>query len=839
MRVSAQAVLAGTGNGETHEAAAEGVLTGLPGGNGFALQAVFCNRTGAPVRLRRIVLADWRVVCAGNPAQWRLTRLGADFDDGIPGSGQARDYMDYLALYPQEAGSQIQVYPSEGTSVLFAGPGLLAGAAGADGGPQADVRIHCRFGGPAGFAMRICSEHSDVIIASGAACASETVWLLTQSWGDAVERLMHRLAGTHGARLGRGPVFGWCSWYHKGTAIAGQDIADCAEDAARRRETLPMQVIQIDDGHQRAFGDWRLNDKFKGGWPPLLDRIARAGAMPGIWLAPLAVQSHAPVYTEHPEWFQQDAQGQVVGSLGGTRYLDPTHPGARDFLRELIRRHRQAGFGYFKFDFNILHDETRFHDPSRTRIQVLRDLFLLYRGEIGEDAYLLACMCGFTRAVAGIADAVRIGVDSMAVWQESHGICISRCVQAVGATAAANGVLFVNDPDVTYTWPHRLTDAEWRTWHSFAGLLGGTTMISEPLCVGLQRLGHVRCRLAPASMGVHADITDIAPCENPAMPWEGSCVEVFVLDARAGIQQYFLLAGQALRVREGHIVPAPEVSMRRAERADGYSLDAEIPVMPLADGLVRVEVRVYATVDRRYGLAYACLFGSRMPYQDTGGYGTLRAGDTAEGDLALPDIGATARQLEILNPPLPCGARSFSGGADPWHPRFGYLLDGAANILLWNVSGATADVPLSVPAVTEALGPRFHAWSFWEERYLGVSDGTFRAESLPPHGPALLRLTALRDAPVVVGSTLHITMGTADVESVDWTGAELTVRLTDAGAREGCLFIVCGGTPVLCRAEGLQVACVTPEDGCWTIAIQARRRGEPQAITLRIVKEQC
>ncbi len=98
------------------------------------------------------------------------------------------------------------------------------------------------------------------------------------------------------------------------------------------------------------------------------------------------------------------------------------------------------------------------------------------------------------------------------------------------------------------------------------------------------------------------------------------------------------------------------------------------------------------------------------------------------------------------------------------------------------------------------------------------------------------RLTAPGDAPVVVGSTLHITMGEADVAAVDWTDGVLTLHLTDAGAREGRLFVVCEGTPVLRRTEGLAVDSITPAEGCWTISITSRRRGAEQSVMLDILE---
>ena len=51
--------------------------------------------------------------------------------------------------------------------------------------------------------------------------------------------------------------------------------------------------------------------------------------------------------------------------------------------------------------------------------QALRDLYRLYRDEIGEDSYLMSCT-GFNRATVGLSHASRIGPDSCALWNASH-----------------------------------------------------------------------------------------------------------------------------------------------------------------------------------------------------------------------------------------------------------------------------------------------------------------------------------------------------------------------------------------------------------------------------------
>ena len=57
----------------------------------------------------------------------------------------------------------------------------------------------------------------------------------------------------------------------------------------------------------------------------------------------------------HPEWLAHDAEGnlQTTASTRGVRYiLDITHPGARQWLRELIHTIVDVwGYDFIKIDF--------------------------------------------------------------------------------------------------------------------------------------------------------------------------------------------------------------------------------------------------------------------------------------------------------------------------------------------------------------------------------------------------------------------------------------------------------------------------------------------------------
>lgn len=466
---------------------------------GVTLQGIVHNRTDESVRLREITLCatgDEGLVCEGRPEDWWLStveysqRIGnlatvlpsinkdtecfwAGFglpvpfalpDDERSTDGHWRTFRDALTLFP-----------------VTGNAGLVVGAVGP---AEAFVSFHCHVNAGR-MRLHVISEMDDVVVGPGEFRQSEEVLVLAGEYRTSMERLFGWIADTHGRRTHHRPPVGWCSWYDKMQDVTARDVQDLLDAAEANRDRLPLDVIQIDDGFQRQVGDWACNDKFAEGWEPIVSRIRALGAMPGIWLAPLAVHDSLGFLERHPDWFQRNAAGELQGEASNwgpkSHWLDPTHPEVQQFIRAMIRQARKDGFTYFKIDFNTI--EGRLWDAKKTRLQAHRDLYRLYREEIGEDGYLLACsQAQSTRGVVGMADAVRIGMDSGPVWHGPNPCCIAECIRAVGQTALENGHLFINDPDVSYTLPRGgLNDDEQRTWHSMVGLLGGLVFISEPM----------------------------------------------------------------------------------------------------------------------------------------------------------------------------------------------------------------------------------------------------------------------------------------------------------------------------------------------------------------------
>ena len=209
------------------------------------------------------------------------------------------------------------------------------------------------------------------------------------------------------------------------------------------------------------------------------------------------------------------------------------------------------------------------------------------------------------------------------------------------------------------------------------------------------------------------------------------------------------------------------------------------------------------------------------------------------------DTPEMVRMAEILHPFAPEKGRPFAGGTDIWGKEFGFVAKrpygNFVAINIWNPEHEkAADLGIAhVP--TEEIGQRFHVWSFWDEKYLGVHGRDYLARNVAPYEGQLLRLTPLGKSgePVLVGSTFHVTMGAAEIGDIETGEGQMKITLkTDAGAMEGKLYIqserpLALGAVGNCRAT---VALAGP--GLYAVVVCDRKAGEPQTIKVRVAQSE-
>lgn len=71
-------------------------------------------------------------------------------------------------------------------------------------------------------------------------------------------------------------------------------------------------MFQVDDGWQRANGDWDVNDGFPSGMAALAERVQQTGRIPGLSAAPFLVDEHSELVRRHGDMVLRDASGLPV-----------------------------------------------------------------------------------------------------------------------------------------------------------------------------------------------------------------------------------------------------------------------------------------------------------------------------------------------------------------------------------------------------------------------------------------------------------------------------------------------------------------------------------------------
>ena len=235
----------------------------------------------------------------------------------------------------------------------------------------------------------------DVTRVPAAACPlSEEAWRI--ELGADPQCLLERYGRALASRRAGHPVAaeaGWNSWYE-----LWDDVDDAAvrENAPLARAALADRVgpdrrlrIVVDDGWQKAWGDWEPNTKFRGGMDALAAELRADGFEPGIWLAPLLVHRDLPLVADHPEWLVADAEFLHLGQ-GTMRVLDVTHPGAADHLQATVRRLVGWGFSLLKIDFLFAGTFVGGRHDEVTAMHAYRRALSLIREAAGEQTVLLA-----------------------------------------------------------------------------------------------------------------------------------------------------------------------------------------------------------------------------------------------------------------------------------------------------------------------------------------------------------------------------------------------------------------------------------------------------------------
>jgi len=250
------------------------------------------------------------------------------------------------------------------------------------------------------------------------------------------------------------------------------------EFSAKNLKPYGFGFVQIDDqwqagqsggnGPHKNFTMHRADGPYPGGMKKSADMIRKNGLTPGLWFMPFAGTASDPWFKDHQDWFVKDSQGKPLTANWTGTCLDMTQQGARDYLRDVVRRiARDWGFTYFKMDgihagtgTKQTYPESKysednlenavFSNPEKTSIEAYRDGLRLVRDAAGPDVFFLACcapqnMRSYEGAF-GLVDAMRIGPDNGGTWSG----WASQSPIHGSRHYFLQGRIWYNDPDPVY-----------------------------------------------------------------------------------------------------------------------------------------------------------------------------------------------------------------------------------------------------------------------------------------------------------------------------------------------------------------------------------------------------
>lgn len=321
--------------------------------------------------------------------------------------------------------------------------------------------------------------------------------------GADAHRLLEAFAAEHGrmagARTRRPFQAGWCSWYHFFHGVTEEDVLRNLDALSRARSEIPVTLVQIDDGYQRAIGDWlETNAKFPRGLAPLAADIRSAGFDAGLWTAPFCVAPDSALFAAEKHWLLREGEHFFHGLFhpewtptARIHVLDTSREEVCAHLTGVFHELTRMGFSYQKLDFLYSEAmEADAFDPSVSRAERLRRGLDAIRRGCGEETFLLGCGCPLGAAV-GVVDGMRIGPDVAPSWEVDDATPIAgieatrpstrNALRSILNRAWMHRRLWLNDPDclMARLVDTKLTRTEANTLATAIAATGGMVVFSD------------------------------------------------------------------------------------------------------------------------------------------------------------------------------------------------------------------------------------------------------------------------------------------------------------------------------------------------------------------------
>jgi hypothetical protein len=284
-------------------------------------------------------------------------------------------------------------------------------------------------------------ESEPVLFAAGGANGADYHAHL-EAYGAAIAKVNHPRV------VGRAPS-GWWSWTSYYAGVTDGLVRTNAQWLAQNLREDGYNYVLVDEGYQYARGEYVDTDArhFPEGMIGVGHYVTQQGLNFGVWTAPFEVSVRSWVYENHKDWLVHNAAGQPIRILQPEieelYALDPTNPGAQDYLRQTYRTlTHDWNVRYIKLDFM---DDTAIegvhYAKNATAIEAQRIGLEVIREAVGENVQLDKDGSAMLAPV-GYVDEGRISTDTGHAFEPSK-----TAASGIAERYYMNRNFFVSDPD--------------------------------------------------------------------------------------------------------------------------------------------------------------------------------------------------------------------------------------------------------------------------------------------------------------------------------------------------------------------------------------------------------
>lgn len=348
----------------------------------------------------------------------------------------------------------------------------------------------------------------------GGKVASEGVALFVDKTpGAALAKLATAISGAllAGSAKPKRPPGGWYSWNEHFDRVSEAVVHQNIDALAQKLTPKGMTLLEVDDGWEKAWGDWQANEKFPSGMKDLGAAITAKGLTAGVWMAPFLVDVDSEVAkTLDPALVVHGTDGKPLlhrpgGHVKNYYVLDGTNPASMAIATDAVKALKASGFSFFKLDFLYAGALVggRFK-AGATGNQALRSGLEALRAAAGPDAFINACGVPPLPAL-GIADSLRIGSDTVYDMITPSWFFVASAARSLAARGYLAGLVWPDADQVLLRPP--FTEDEAKAGALVAALAGPAYAVGDDLAM-----------LDPArlALGLSDEVLDIAGGAAPA-----------------------------------------------------------------------------------------------------------------------------------------------------------------------------------------------------------------------------------------------------------------------------------------------------------------------------------